>query len=177
MDGRPNNGTRDILASALVCHRWRRIVRNRVVKYVAAFGPISEPPEHHTTDVSAAAEEQEESAGWSSEGGSAEAGSAEGMLSVASRSQSSAVSLSGSPMGGSGAAAGGRPRRWPLRCRAHVIVAVLRSDGAVPFDLRSVGARLLYLHMQVMYVCRSRNVQVQSVCRRCHICSTEVNTT
>lgn len=120
------------------------------MKYIAAFGPGSDAPEDTPTDVSAAAEEQEESEGWSSEGGSAEGASVEEVpLSVASRAYSSAVSLSGSMMGGGttrGASAGGRPRRCPLRCRAHVIVAVLRSDGAVPFDLRSVGACLLHLH-------------------------------
>ena len=109
-----------------------------MVKYVAAFGPGADPPEEPPTDASAAAEDPDDSDTWSSEGGSA------GSLSVASRAQSSGASLGDppAPAGGvlRGTTAGGRPRRWPLRCRAHVVVAALRSDGVVPFDLRSLGA-------------------------------------
>eukprot|EP00892_Ulva_mutabilis_P001133 jgi/Ulvmu1/1101/UM106_0018.1 len=142
LDGRPNDGTRTLLAATLVCHRWRRVVRNRVIKYVAAFGPEPDAGDDAPPDSSAAVDDVDASDTWSSSGGSA------GALSVASRPQSSGDSLSGAPAltAGTGVAAAGddgRPRRWALRCRARVVVAAVRRNGVVPFDLRTVDRHSL----------------------------------
>lgn len=144
MDGRPNDGTRALLGATLVCHRWRRIVRNRVIKYVATFGPETETSDEANADASGAVDDADVSDTWSSSGGSPAARA----LSVASRPQSSGDSLSDSPVlagvGGLAAVAdGSRPRRWALRCRARVVVAAVRRNGVVPFDFRTVGAPLL----------------------------------